>query len=254
MEIDKATTLRQIIRSRPMAVEALEHAAQQEAWNHLDRGFSDFCEGLGLDHGRLKRALAAAEPARDESDWDAQPIYVLIDFLTQQHDRFRQVDLPSILHMLRQDGVPLFPDKYVFKLIEQEFLAFQDLFLEHIEEEETFLFPKVMRNEACFRYNGLRPEAYKGSVNLYLTARDRRPEEEFNRTLIGLKDKLRNLRVGDASSDRLGKVMLALGKLESLLGLHTGMENRFLFPRASRMEQELYEGILPGPFRFPGEG
>ena len=253
MKIDKATTLRQIIRSRPMAVEALERASLHEMWNRLDQGFSDYCESLDLDLGRLRNDLAATEPAQDDSDWDARPIYHLIDFLTQQHDRFRQVDMPAIIHMLRLHGIPNFPDKYVFRLVEQEFLAFREELLGHIEEEETFLFPKIMRNEACFRFNGLQPEVYKGSVNLYLTTRTRKPEEEFNRTLVDLKDKLRNLRVGEGTADRFNRVMTALDIFDSMLVAHTGMENRYLFPRAGRLEQELYEGILPGISRFPDD-
>jgi iron-sulfur cluster repair protein YtfE (RIC family) len=253
MDIDNATTLRHIIRYRPMAVEVLERAAQHEMWNHLDHGFHDFCATLALDQARLHGELVSVEPAHSETDWDANPIYHLIDFLIQHHARFVEMDMPAILHLLKVNGIPNFPDKYVFNLVEQEFLAYREEFLEHIEEEEIFLFPKMMRNEACFRFKGLQPEVYKGSVNLYLASRRRKPEVDFNRALVDMKDKLRNLRVGEATANRLEKIKVTLENFDSKLASHTGMENQFLFPRAGRQEQELYEGIMPGFSRFPGE-
>ena len=56
-----------------------------------------------------------------------------------------------------------------------------------MDEEEEFLFPKFMRNEACFRFRELSPEAYKESVNIYLATQIPLAEKEFRRNLAEIR-------------------------------------------------------------------
>ena len=253
MEISKATPLRLILRVRPLAVQVLEEAAGHHCWACLDQNLQDFCRDRGLEASGLEEAISALAPVPADSDWKAKPIYYLIDYLTANHRRFREKDLPALGRLLDVHGVPTFPDRYAFELMSQEFLAFEQELLKHMQEEEEFLFPKIMRNEACFRYREMTPEPYRGSVNLFLTLQPHKQEEEIKHMFMGIREKLRNLRVQEGTRALLDKANAALEAFQVALVTHADLETQVLFPVAGRLEQELYENSAPGMFRFPGD-
>ncbi len=253
MSITAAATLREILRVRPLAAEILEKETGYQVWNCLDEPLSDFCAGTRMSAGLFTERLSRLPAVPADTNWNSKPIYYLIDHLTRNHDDFRDREMPAITALLATDLLPAYPDKYVIKLLVQEFKYFQQEFLKHMHEEETFLFPKIMRNEACYRFKELEPEVHKGSVNLYFKLETHKPEVEFKRMITSIKDKLHNRILKDSAADIAVKVQAALGSLATRLTLHADLETDVLFPRAGRLEQELYESYAPGISRFPGD-
>lgn len=253
MKITSATTIRRILRFRPLSIAILERHAGFRCWQRLEETLSAFCSEFGVDSDNLLAGLSNLPPVPPETDWDARPIHELIDHLTGNHADFREKDMPAIASKLESVNLPAYPDGYVVKLILQEFRHFQQEFLAHMEEEEIFLYPKMMRNEACYRFPELEPEAYKGSVNLYLKLGNHRPEDEFRRMIVSVREKLRNQMMHRPAAELTGDTLRALESFESRLLAHADLETSNLFPRAGRLEQILYENSAPGLSLFPGD-
>ena len=253
MSITINSTLREILRVRPLAIRVLEEDSGHKCWLHLDLPLAAFCDKLGLDSGSLLIRLANLPAVLPDTAWVSKPLYHLIDHLTSGHREFRERDLPSIAALFDTNPLPAYPQGYVVKLLMQEFDYFREEFLRHMDEEETFLFPKIMRNEACFRHPEMGPEIHKGSVNLYLTLENHKPENEFKRMITSVREKLRNQMPDESVAALAAKLQSALESFESRLIEHADLETSVLFPLAGRLEQELYESAAPGISRYPGE-
>ena len=253
MILSSSQTLKQILRQRPLAAQILEAELGFLFWDRMETPLSNLCATLGLDsHFLLEKIVTLPVPTPD-TDWDRQPIYWLIDHLTLNHLAFREKDMPAILALMEEERLPAYPDGYVVKLLIQEFLHFQADFQKHMAEEEEFLFPKIMRNEACFRHPEIGPEVFKGSINLYLKLETHKPEEEFKRMIISIREKLRNQHLLSPTAELAQRAQAALDGFAERLLRHAALETDVLFPRAGRLEQELYENALPGVSRFPGD-
>lgn len=253
MNNSSAQTVRQILKQRPLSVEILEKEFGQLAWERMESPLHDLCSDRGVDSGSLLEALMGLPPLPEDTEWGKHPVYWLIDHLTREHAAFRDSDMPAIQDMLIEERLPAYPDGYVVKLLQQEFRHFQDDFLKHMAEEEEFLFPKIMRNEACFRFRELGPEAYRGSVNLYLKLETHKPEDEFKRMIVSIREKLRNQHMHRPAAEIARRTQAALDSFSERLAVHADLETRELFPRAGRLEQELYESSIPGVSRYPGD-
>lgn len=253
MSHSTSDTLRQILRGRPMAVEVFEDLCGALFWGRMESPLDVFCRDLGADSSALLARIAELPVPPAGTDWDAKPIHWLVDYLTHDHADFRERELPAIESMLVAERLPAYPDGYVVKLLLQEFLFFQTDFLKHMAEEEEFLFPKILRNEACWRHRELGPEVYRGSVNLYLKMETHKPEAEFKRMIISIQEKLRNQHMHRPAAELARKAQAALDGFASRLTAHADLESNLLFPRAGRLEQLLYAGSAPGLSKYPGD-
>ncbi len=131
-------------------------------------------------------------------------------------------------------------------------MPFQTEFIRHVEEEESFLFPKILRNEACFRYHQLSSEVHKSSVNLYLNLESHRPEAEIQRMNTAIRERLRLQSLQKPAAEMTSKALIQIDEFAARLEAHANLETEILFPMAERLEQELYEGTAPGFSRYIG--
>lgn len=252
--IGTTTTLGRIIRLRPLAVADLEKVGRYRLWDNLNLTLGEFCLLAETDEQALLASLRQLTPARIGIDWRTKPIYHLIDHLTAEHDAFCHKHMPNLHRLLDVEQAPALPDRFALRPLQMAFGQFDRDFRAHMNEEEDFLFPKIMRNEACFRYRELSPEVYKGSVNLYLSTHTHPAEEEFRRTFTELRDAARGLKVQESMHAHLVEAVEALEAFGARLIAHACLEEEELFPRAGRLEQELYESAAPGVSRYPERG
>ncbi len=253
MILSSSQSIRQILRQRPMAAGLLEQEFEFHIWNRMEEPLSDLCRENGTDTHTMMQGILALTPPPAETGWDKHRTYWLIDLLTREHAAFRDTDMPAIQALLEEERRLPHPDGFVAHQLAEEFAHFRADFEKHMTDEEEFLFPKILRNEACFQYPELEPEPFRGSVNLYLKLDRHKPDEAFGRTLDSLRAKLRNRHLHRDTAELAQRVLAALDGFAHRLNAHAALESGILFPRAGRLEQELYEGSAPGMSRFPGD-
>lgn len=232
-------TLREMIRSRPLGVGILEELTGGAFWGHLDANVAAYCRENKLDLKDLHHHFAGLPANLERQDWREIPIYFLVDHLTANHRDFRRHDLPDIhrlLESLRQE-LPQGQDE-MDGLI-SEFKAFRRDFNWHMEEEEEFIFPKILRTEASLRHPDMYPEVFKGSIKMFLQVQLHDPEETYHELVSSLAVRLRGI-ISDVSQLPLVKdALAALQAYEARLRAHTYIEAEILFPRAVAMEDSL---------------
>ena len=239
MFLSGSQTVKQILRQRPIAVEALEQALGARIWERMETPIATLCAAAGADSYALVEKLASLPPAPAEADWERKPAYWLVDRLIQDHVAFREIEMPAIMALLEEERMPAYPDGYVLKLLLQEFRHFQDDFSLHMAEEEEFLFPKILRTEASLRYPDLYSEVFKGSVRMYMPVQAHGPDEAFHDLIGGLNVRLRALTADLSGSTALKRTLSALEAFEQRLRAHIYIEGRVLLPRAVAMETSL---------------
>ncbi len=239
-------SIRQILRARPMAVQILEEEFGQLIWDHQESTLVSLCTSRVIDVSDCLARIAKIPQSPPDTDWDNKPIYWLIDHLVRNHEAFREKEMPEIQSLLVEERLPAYPDGYIVKLLLQEYQHFQADFLKHMAEEEDFLFPKILRNEACLRYNALGPETHRGSVTVYLKSEAHQPEAEFKRMIISIREKLRNQHLDRPAAEIARKAETALDGFADRLLIHAELETNVLFPRVELLERKLYENHAPG--------
>lgn len=239
MQNDTDLTLRQWLRKRPLTIAHFEDLAGHSFWGHLDDTLEGFCRAINLDSGNVRARLAAAKPAPAQEAWLSAPLYRLVDHLTANHADFRGHDLPRIERVLGVLRWELGLDSAPAEAALAEYQWFRQEFEMHMEEEEGFLFPKILRTEACLRHPGLNPEMFQGTVATVPQPPIHLPEEAFLEMLADLTLKVRILPYAHSHGRRLEEILSEILSLGTRLKAHTRLEAEILFRRAAAMEAEL---------------
>jgi iron-sulfur cluster repair protein YtfE (RIC family) len=239
MNAFETLTVRESLRSRPLGVGILEEMAGSATWRMLDAPLKDFCRDTGIDAAALRRRLAALPENSERQAWSELPLYFLIDHLTSEHRDFRERLLPDV-HRLLEGLRPEFPAGQAgIDRILEDFADFRRDFSWHMQEEEEFVFPKILRTEASLRYPDLYSEVFKGSVRMYMPVQAHGPDEAFHDLIGGLNVRLRALTADLSGSTALKRTLSALEAFEQRLRAHIYIEGRVLLPRAVAMETSL---------------
>ncbi|MEO6098618.1 MAG: hypothetical protein ABIW76_24275 [Fibrobacteria bacterium] len=246
MIITSSQSIRQILKAKPLAAQVLEEDFGFAFWDRQEASLDHLCKSMGVNVTACQERISQLPSPSADTDWDAKPVCWLVDYLVRNHAGFREVEMPAIQNLLVEERLPAYPDGYIVKLLLQEYRHFQADFLKHMAEEEDFLFPKILRDEACLLHPELGPEVHRGSVNLYLKLETHKPEAEFKRLIVSIREKLRNQHLHRPAAEIAQRAQSALdGFAESLLA-HADLETNVLFPRAGRLEQELRQSRFPG--------
>jgi regulator of cell morphogenesis and NO signaling len=234
-------TLRELIRSRPAGIGILEEMAGGTFWDRMDLTLSEFCRESDLSAEAVQHRIAGLPENPTHQDWPRLPLYSLIDFLTAGHRGFRARDLPEIHRLLETLRLDFPAGQASLETLLGEFTAFRQEFSWHMEEEEEFLFPKILRTEASVRHPELYPEVFKGSIGMFSSSQLQEPEHRFHQIVTDLSERLRGL-VSDALHLATAKSALsAMQGYEARLKAHVYMECEILFPRALAMEASLLQ-------------
>jgi iron-sulfur cluster repair protein YtfE (RIC family) len=176
---------------------------------------------------------------RWDEDWLSWPLRKLIEHLTEAHREFRERDLPSIERRMEGLLAGTGPTVDAMRSVLPEFRAFRREFRFHMEEEEDFIFPKILRTEESLRHPEGYPEVFKGSVSAYTSEMVHFPEEEIAALAAALERKLCiAVRPTPPSADLealLGELAVCAAKLKA----HAHVESEILFRKAAEMEREL---------------
>jgi regulator of cell morphogenesis and NO signaling len=234
-------TLREAIRSRPAGVGILEARTGAAFWNRLDATVAEFCAEAELDLEELQHAIASLPANLERQDWLNLPLYLLVEHLTAGHRLFRSRDLPEIHRLLERLRAEFPAGHESLEILLREFKSFRREFAWHMEEEEEFLYPKILRLEASLRYPDLYPEVYKGSVAMFPKQQLHGPEHLIHDIVTGLSERLNGLIADAADAVAAFDALEALRGYEARLKAHIFLETEILFPRAMVLEATLLQ-------------
>jgi iron-sulfur cluster repair protein YtfE (RIC family) len=255
-------TLRQLFRERPLAVGILEQALGSRFWPYLDQRLADFGAHSGVHPGDLLDRVGKLAAVPPDTDWDGKPLCYLIDYLSGEHREFRDRVLPRLRKTVNPEGLSSWPDRYALELFQQEFEAFSRAFLLHLVEEETGTYPGILHAESLLRHAAADPSARAQAADLL--AADvfppSRPDEELERTLSGIAEKLRLLPLSPAAASRRDAILADLREFHGRLERHARLESECLYPRVAALKAEASSRLgLPrngqsGPKHRPAPG
>lgn len=108
-----------------------------------------------------------------------------------------------------------------------------------MDEEESFLFSKILRTEACLHDPDLYPEVFKGSIAAFPPSHIHLPEETYREMLNSLSRKVIALPIDHIKAAPMREILATLPAFGSALTAHTKLESEILFPRAAETEDVL---------------
>jgi hypothetical protein len=118
-----------------------------------------------------------------------------------------------------------------------------------MEEEERFLFPKILRTEACWLHPDLIPEVHIGLNRLLAPVMTDSPEEKLKQMISIILDNIQNQVALDPISTPAAEIHSHVQSLRNRLVAHANLETDVLYPRAIRMEKDLAARISKRPGR-----
>lgn len=239
MNFYAAMSIGNVLRLRPIAVEILEELTGGRYVNQLESTLSQFCKVEEISEEMLLEKLNHLGPSKIDKDWKGTSLYYLVDYLTEQHREFREVDLPLIRELFSKKTKTPNLTGYLFRSIFQKYCAFEEELLWHITKEEDFLFPKILKTEAYLKYRDLLPDTTFRLSNLFGPTPAELPGEKLMHMLsIILNNIWDQLSLGpDAflNSDIYSK----LETLKDKLVAHENVETNVLFPLSIEIETAL---------------
>lgn len=246
------TPVRSLLKLRPMAIAILDKR-RLRYWDALDRPLGDLFQSHsqaghrpsdGIDDF-LEEVSRAHVPTPD-TDWSAGPLYMLIDYLTHEHRTLLLHEIADIAHLLDVHTLADDEETRLLRPFQSEFQAWVREFQVHVEQEEGFLFPKVLRYEACLRDRNVHPEFHRGSVQSYMAAREARDGRRFYLTCDALSRRIQAH--ADAHPDSAAAADLAslAARLNAKLAAHLDLENKILYVAARDLERSLYNRSIDG--------
>lgn len=242
MAITLNSTIREILRERPRAVEVLEAAVGADFWNGLGFPLSDLGSDKHVDATVLLLRIQELPSTLGELDWSKAPLYELVDRLAADHRRFRETDLPLIERLLEDLDAGEATPGNPLEALRVEFHAFKIDFLLHMNEEEEFLFPKALRTEASIQHPQITPETFRGSVTAYSPVMLHTPEVQIKQLVVEMVARLKG--PVTLATPALERLRAHLEDLEGRIIRHADLEIEYLLPRTLAQERALHRRAM----------
>jgi iron-sulfur cluster repair protein YtfE (RIC family) len=230
---------------RPLSLSILENIGVLPFTTPAQR-IGDICKAKGISWTGFLEKIRDLEVPRRDSDWSRLPLIHLLDFLTQEHRVFMLEFLPAIKSAIASgQGSPEFLARIHFLV--QEWPAFAAALAEHIADEETFLFPKILRYDYCARNSRMDPDFSNGSVQVFAAMDLLRNEKRQMGAIRNFLDASAYSDIPFKEADAAGlSLFRMLESFQSRLLEHSYLERTVLFPLAIDLEKRLYDRFIAG--------
>ncbi|MDB5047094.1 MAG: Hemerythrin cation binding domain protein [Fibrobacteres bacterium] len=240
------TTLGTVLKVRPMAISILEKYGVNP-WDPRYPTVGEMCRDKGISLDVFSAEIKSLPVPDRDTDWKRRPIFHLLDFLAHEHRQYLHGLLPAIRHSLAQeyqgDGESLRRLRYLV----EEWPAFSAALAEHIHEEESFLFPKILHYEYCLKHKEEHPDFSNGSVNVYVAMQMLGNEKK---QMAAVRRFLNEVKFSTAANGAAGcleeHIEPLLEDLQSRLMAHAALETNELFPKAKFLEKALMDARIAG--------
>ena len=171
---------------------------------------------------------------------DSFPLKLIIDYLRKAHDFYLNVKVPEIRllinKMLETDNKEI---KKAVLLISNFFEDYASQLRQHIEKEDTVVYPYVLILEQAYETKDIT------ELEIFLIKHDFKIDE-YARNHDNIEEKLYDIKsliikyiIPDDNYVSSFKVLGQLAHLEDDINDHSRMENKVLIPRVKKMEELL---------------
>lgn len=232
-----STRVEDAVKFRPACLGAI-YQRGCDPWAEGDTTLEELgARGGDRTQDLIQELLSLPVPDRN-SPWEKLPAYYLIDYLTNEHREILHEDLPSVrgildMHFDESSGGGL------FWLLVDSFHRFTDILRAHIQEEEDYLFPAILKNEYALRYGGPAQRIKPVAGHVLASPAIIRGEERLDAALdewtraVGIHNEIRDRpKIAEMAAR-------AMQNLEQKLRAHGVLEKKALYPIAARIENEL---------------
>ncbi len=244
--ITSETQVREVLRIRPMASELLAKTSVN-FWNNPSKPLADLFRNkpMGKLIDLVEEIGNLPVPAED-CLWKELPIAYLLDFLTQNHRDFYLNFVNDIEYMFDLQSAADPKSSLELRSLFSDFRKFVAELQSITELEETQIFPRVLRYEACLQDPRVHPEFQKGSLQIVIA--NRMSRFSFRRKYFFPAFLERVGQLGQNGLDPSGTITLIqrLEEFHAELLEHELLEFDTLFPMALEMERTLYNLSIEG--------
>ncbi len=245
------TRAQMVLRIRPLAGELFEKRGV-EFWGDLERPLRDLFRRArgGALEDFLEELDGLPVPAAD-CWWQDLPAANLLDYLTQDHRDFLLnfvIDIDAMLDVHSVAEPELAPD---LQELRGDFREFAAALRGEMEDEETRLFPRILRYEACLRDPRVHPEFQQGSLQLEIANRSGRFSAQRRETFPLMLSQARRFEAARPENPGLSLLANDIEQFDARLEVHERLEVDSLFPMALEMERTLYNLSIDGTHASP---
>jgi iron-sulfur cluster repair protein YtfE (RIC family) len=236
-------TISTLIKMRPMAIGLLEKR-KIRLWESMETPVSHLFQGNGLED--FLEEISKSKIPMPDTEWSAMPLYLLVDFLTHEHRNMFLGEVSDITHLLDIYSLADSAEAKDLQVIQAAFSNFVKDFETHVEDEESYLFPKILRYEACLRDRRVHPEFHKGSLRNYMASPMAKQDNQFYIAGETIAQQMRALELDYPEAIAGSDLVKLMDSLNDKLHEHNELESKTLFATAIELERSLYNMSIDG--------
>ncbi len=188
--------------------------------------------------GRALDEVRDARMAAESTDWNAQPVYKLVEHIIGFHHRYVRRALPRIDSLLGKVLTAHGQKHHEVAQVQRHFHVVADEMVRHMLKEEQILFPHIIKlEEAANAKEKIAPSMF-GTVRNPI----RMMRAEHDTTLAEMKAIRKVSKDFDAPKEGCNSfraLYQAVEEFERDLQQHIHLENDILFPRAEALEERV---------------
>ncbi len=206
-----------------------------------DKSVKEVCAEHGVDHNFFLEIVNAF----NERDYlpgnhlGSFSLRLIISYLKKTHDYYINRKLPEISILIEDLISGSTSSSKELGLIRSFFNDYFKHFKEHIEREETIVYPYIISLEEYFNDPKCKAEAEIAELRSYAIERYEKEHDDVEASLFDLKSLIIKYLPPQENYILCYKILGQLGHLENDINDHTHMENRVLIPRVTNMEKFL---------------
>ena len=212
-------------------------------YNNYDFTIKEICKEKGLSSGSIHGYRIAMDESfdLDLNTLKSSPINLVIEYLKHNHSYFIKNKLPYIRNLISNLSVDKIQYNF-FKDLKFIFPHFYEDFVEHILEEEKYIFTYIQK---LFELDGNHKNHAKMFFEMKkISLKDIAKEHlEEDSEMEGIRGLTKNYSLKQVTNLHLKVIFQELKAFDSELDIHSKIENEILFPRAIELQDKVSNQI-----------
>jgi regulator of cell morphogenesis and NO signaling len=211
-------------------------------YDYSERTLAQVCQEKGLDPKVVIKGLESEINlyVEKEESLVAYPIDLIVAYLKHSHYIFIKKRLPFIARLLEHVIVVDNKSQTMLEDLKLVFPLFIEDFIEHIYEEEDTLFDYILNLNKVIKgeYN---PSKLYFQMEKHALQNFAMEHELHDDEMQGIRRITKDYKIKDKFELSLKVIISELQALDQELILHANIENKILFPKAMKLENDVKE-------------